>query len=128
MTVNSRRKGASFERQIVKDLCDHLGEGFTRNLDQTRDGGHDIKAPEWFPFALELKRYAKGSGCKPEWWAQAAAQAKAAGKLSAVIYQFDRRPVRCAVHLSALAPGLHGLIEMDFQTFCMVAREVACNG
>ena len=51
--VNSRNKGASFERDCVKILRAELGdvvdaESLKRNLDQWRDGGTDIIVGELF--------------------------------------------------------------------------------
>jgi hypothetical protein len=69
--VNGRNKGADFERSTAKELFRELGIGFKRDLEQTRTAGHADLIPDdpAFPFALELKRYAKGpiSGTD-KWW------------------------------------------------------------
>ena len=44
--INSRAKGAAGEREFCKELAEHLGDALVeplkRNLEQTRNGGHDI--------------------------------------------------------------------------------------
>ena len=54
MPVNSRGKGKRGELEFVNYLRDELGEGITRNLDQTRDGGRDILGVPGF--CIEVKR------------------------------------------------------------------------
>lgn len=104
MTINSRNKGASFERQIAIELELLTGVRFKRDLEQYRAGDHgDLipSDPAW-PFVLECKRYASGTGCTPAWKAQASKAAAAEGKLPAVIFKFDRRDVRVAMPLAEL--------------------------
>ena len=43
MGAMQRRKGATGERELIALLREHLGEELTRNLDQARDGGADLK-------------------------------------------------------------------------------------
>ena len=52
---NSRTKGATFEREVVNIIKEVLGEQVKRNLDQWRDGGHDIALG---PYMIECKRRA----------------------------------------------------------------------
>lgn len=54
---DSRRKGAEGER-----LADHLGVEITRNLLQSRQGGHDLSG---LPVALEAKRYSTTTPALP---------------------------------------------------------------
>jgi len=51
-----RTKGATFEREIVKDLVSRGFDDAKRNLEQTREGGGDINLPAHL---IECKRYAK---------------------------------------------------------------------
>ena len=44
--AGSRRKGASGEREFAAALDDLLGIRLTRNLEQSRGGGHDLELPE----------------------------------------------------------------------------------
>lgn len=106
--INSRAKGAQFERVIAQRLEGLTGITFKRNLEQVREVDHcDLVAddPAW-PFSLELKRYAAGTGCKPEWRAQSERAAAKVGKIPVVIYQFDRRDTFVSVPLSAIGLAL----------------------
>ncbi len=108
MTIDSRRKGAQFERLIAQRLEGLTGIPFQRNLEQVRAVDHcDLLPgdPAW-PFSLELKRYAAGTGCKPAWREQAIRAASKNGKIPAVVYQFDRRDVFVSVPLAAIGRAL----------------------
>ena len=130
--VNGRNKGASFEREVGKLLEDELGISFKRDLEQYRAADHgDLLASDPdFPFVIECKRYASGTGCKPAWWQQAQAAANAVGKMPCVIYKYDRRELRCVVPFTALyaAFGAHCVseyqAEMTLEAFCYITREI----
>ena len=126
--VNGRNKGASFERQIAADLQAELGISFKRDLEQYRAGAHADLIPDddAFPFTLELKRYKDGPvGGAKDWWSQVQVAAGREGKIPALIYKYDRQPVRCVIPLDALVNHKTGfLIEMDLEAFCYVAREI----
>jgi hypothetical protein len=124
--ANSRNKGASFERQIPTALFLETGITFKRNLEQSREAAHgDLIAddPAW-PFSCELKRYAKGVTCLAAWKDQSVKAADACGKLPCVIFKFDNAPIRVAVPLTALFWNVEGWAEIDFPTFCMLARDL----
>lgn len=130
--VNGRNKGAQFERSIAKMLEAELGISFKRDLEQYRASEHgDLIAddPAW-PFSLELKRYAQGTGCRQSWWVQACAAAEATGKLPCVIYKYDRRDIRCVVSFTALYRAFGSECKSDHQaevtleTLCWIAREI----
>ena len=57
--VNSRNKGASFERDVKNRLHDALGLEFRRVLDQWAEAGlPDLVCEDAaFPFVIECKRY-----------------------------------------------------------------------
>ena len=110
--VNSRTKGAQFEREVVNVFRDWLGDeatqGLRRNLTQYQvaDEG-DLKLG---PFLIECKRYAKGDIHQQWWWEQIL---KAAGEkyIPLLIYRFDRRPIRMVFPLHVVGlprePRLH---------------------
>lgn len=105
--INSRNKGATFERDIARELELLTGIRFARNLEQSRAVDHcDLlpSDPAW-PFSLELKRYSEGVGCKPAWWAQASRAANKIGKLPCVVYKYDRRDVRVCLPIQLLGNG-----------------------
>lgn len=56
MSKSQRTKGASGERDVCNLIKEHLGVEVKRNLNQTREGGADIKMP---PFSIEVKRRAR---------------------------------------------------------------------
>ena len=119
--VNGRNKGADFERSTAKALFLELGIGFKRDLEQTRTAGHGDLIPDdpAFPFELELKRYAHGpiSGTD-KWWQQVTTAAAKTNKLPALIYKYDRQPIRCVVELQGIR------CNISFEDFCYLTREI----
>ena len=103
--AHSRNKGATFERDIAAELFALTGVSFKRNLEQSREAAHGDLVPSDpdFPFSLELKRYHAGISCLAAWKAQSSRSAEACGKLPAVVFKFDRQPIRVAVQFKALA-------------------------
>ena len=133
MTINSRNKGATFERDIARELELLTGVSFKRNLEQSRAVDHCDLIPDdpAFPFSLELKRYAAGTGCKAAWKEQSARAACNAGKTPAVIFKFDRQDVRVAIPLCSVMGsdgwwfGREGpWVEMPLDAFACVASEI----
>tara|TARA_S200002703_G_C3703340_1_gene216026 strand:- start:162 stop:560 length:399 start_codon:yes stop_codon:yes gene_type:complete len=128
--VNSRAKGAQFERSIANYLWDNLGIKFKRDLEQYREGDHGDLVPERgvnFPFVIECKRYKSGDGMRPDWWGQASRAAKRAGKLPCVVYKFDHRDVRVVVPLHAVMyeEKDNGFVAvLDLEGFCYLVREM----
>ena len=125
--VNSRNKGAAYERTTAQELYNELGIKFKRDLEQYRAGAHaDLIADDPdFPFTLELKRYASGPvGGSPSWWKQVEVAAEREDKIPCLIYKYDRAKDRCVMPLSAVLHEGEGLIETDFETFCFIAREL----
>ena len=124
----SRDKGASGERELARLLADELGTAVTRNLAQSRSGGHDLDGCG--PFALEVKRAARATpALRTRWWAQAREQADRAGLLPALAYRQDRAGWRFVLPLSAVAPGAFGpwaddeLVEVELSAFAAIVRE-----
>ena len=125
--INGRTKGAQFERKIAKELFLELGLTFKRNLEQYRAGNHgDLTCDNSaFPWTIECKRYASGTGCRVGWMEQAQAAADAAKKMPAVVWQYDRRPVMVTIPLAAICDAREGYtVDLDFETFCYVTREL----
>jgi Holliday junction resolvase len=125
MAKMQRSKGARGERELARLLADELGTDITRNLLQTREGGHDL---EGLPFALEVKRQETLN--INAWWRQAVAQAEASGLSPALAYRQSRKPWKFIVRLSDVSSsvndtGLRCEIEMD--AFCYLIREMAAE-
>ena len=107
--VNSRNKGAAFERVIVRlinDFCEKRGldETVKRNLDQYQSKGMaDIY---WRNFAIECKCYAgKGTTFAQEkWWAQAC---ESAGEnlIPVLIYKYNRNKPRYVIPAALILNG-----------------------
>lgn len=101
MPINSRTKGAAFERLVVKKInkCleDNNQEGrVSRNFDQSwKSGLADIYFRD---FCIECKRYGKSNTnmYKQAWWEQVL---KSAGdKFTPIlIYKFDRKPIYAVI-------------------------------
>lgn len=135
--INGRQKGAAFERKIAGMLFDEIGIKFQRDIEQYRQSQlcdlRPIECDEW-PFAIECKRYASGNTFKPEWWGQTCVAAVKTNLEPALIYKYDRAPIRCVVSLNALAMSVGQnrniawmqTAELNFETFCYVARELMC--
>lgn len=143
--VNSRNKGASFERDIVKMLKAELGEyvipeSLKRNLDQWRDGGTDIIVGELF--AVECKRYASGNWYQQAWLDQAYHSAALLNMIPVLVWKFDRQPMRWTMPLYAIGREFaldnneHDFprdgnaikpITMDTETAMMIMREWLCG-
>lgn len=123
----SRNKGASFERHIARELEALTGIRFERNLEQVRTAAHgDLIAsdPAW-PFSCELKRYASGISCLTAWKDQATRAAKLCGKAPAVIFKFDRQPIRAAVPLTVICAGAPDeWAEISIEGLAYLAREI----
>lgn len=93
--INSRSKGQRGERAV----CDLLNSAvirvgqdlgmklpvFSRNLVQSRNGGHDLVGHDWI--AIEVKWYAEIKSHLPGWWAQTLRQAEAVNAEPVLIYK-----------------------------------------
>jgi len=139
--VNSRNKGASFERDCVKILRAELGdvvdaESLKRNLDQWRDGGTDIIVGELF--AVECKRYASGNWYQQAWLDQAYHSAALLNMIPVLVWKFDRQQMHWTMPLYAVGREFaldnseHDFpregnaispITMDTETAMMIMRE-----
>lgn len=107
MPINSRTKGANFEREIGNLLVEQLGllQPVKRILEQTRTKElPDLKLGRW---CIECKRYGDGAEPSADWWDQVLA-ATGKGELPALVYKFNRRPIKVRILASTLTS------ELDF--------------
>jgi Holliday junction resolvase len=123
MPINSRTKGASYERDIVKILNKFfLKNNFNfickRNLDQYQEAGQaDISG---FPYhSIECKHYKEGNWYKPDWWRQVCTSADAEGTIPVLIFKFNRVPTRVAIPLHAINPDF----EVDNQKIAVMSMD-----
>jgi len=130
MSAHSRTKGAAFERDVARALDLLTGIRFERNLEQVRtvDQGDLIPSDPAFPFLIECKRYGAGVTCLAAWKAQASRAAVSVGKIPAVVFRFDRQPVRVALPLAAICDGRTDApaewAEISLDGLAYVAREI----
>ena len=95
MMVDSRAKGAGFEREIATKIYEHLGVTVRRDLEQYREALHgDLIGLEGW--TIECKRYADNSSFlhKSEWWTQACNAARN-GEKPVLIYKLRVSAARC---------------------------------
>lgn len=128
--INSRAKGAQAERSFIKELSEHLGDALTqplkRNLEQTRNGGHDIEGLDGW--AIEIKRYRviKEADIN-RFWGQAVDQAKRIGATPVLAYREDFRSWRVRVPMGFMNAEWNAdvdfTIEVSLVAFATIVRE-----
>jgi Holliday junction resolvase len=137
--VNSRRKGADGERELVRQLHEALGVRMVRNLEQSRRGGHDLipdpdatgpVARSLARYAFEVKRHSRATPYLLKgWWAQSCAQAERVGLMPCLCYRENREGWRVVLPLAALWPGLpdgdglDGTVTLSVAAFAAIVRE-----
>ena len=105
MPINSRTKGASYERQVVGILneffsANNFAVSCKRNLDQYQEKHlPDINIPF---HAIECKHYKEGNSYKPDWWRQVCESAALDGSIPVLVYKFNRVPTKVCVPLHAI--------------------------
>ena len=129
--INSRAKGAQAERELCHALSDLLGETLVeplkRNLEQARNGGHDILGLDGW--ALEIKRYRTvKEGDLARFWEQAVDQAHRVSMRPVLAYREDFRSWRVRIKLSELwgegaDPGVDWTAELSLPAFAAIVRE-----
>ena len=114
MPVNSRAKGANFEREIgnllVKDL--NLNNPVKRILEQTRTKElPDLMLGRW---CIECKAYGSGAEPRPDWWEQVLASSKAENLKPALVYKFNNRPIKVRVLANSINKDIkNNLVTVD---------------
>lgn len=124
--VNGKAKGASAERELA-ELLTYWGSLASvtlilkRNLEQTRNGGHDLTGLEQYGLAVECKRVEKLD--LPAWWAQAERQANVISCLPVLAYKQNRKPwcfkirITAAIEANGRWVTIPADVEMDMLTF-----------
>lgn len=131
--INSRTKGKTAERELIGELKKLLPEELTnelsRNLDQTRSGGHDILGLDGW--AVEVKRYAEFTPADmANCWQQTVDQARKVGARPALCYRADRREWRAVVNASDLmqvevSSAYRFTMDMSLQMFARIVADIA---
>ena len=115
MGAYERRKGASFEREIVNELKPIFPRA-RRGLGQARDGG-EIPDVNGTPFWIECKR---GKSCSPQ---AAMAQARFATAQCEIKYGKPRKPPIAVLRRD----GDTALVVMDLETFKKLAEHLPAH-
>ncbi|HPQ97605.1 MAG: hypothetical protein KDI44_12855 [Thiothrix sp.] len=137
--MNSRTKGKQGELEFAHLLHDHLGVKITRNLEQSRNGGHDLRVHEGEQspaatalrrFAMEVKRYGTVTpGDIASWWGQAVRQAQQVGALPLLAYRANRADWSVMIPLGALVADctdnreLAYAVTLKIEAFALLIRE-----
>ena len=114
MPVNSRAKGANLEREIgnllVQDL--NLINPVKRILEQTRTKElPDLRLGRW---CIECKRYGDGGEPPKDWWEQVLRSCSEASLMPALVYKFNRRPIKVRLLASSINPNIQNkLVTVD---------------
>lgn len=127
--INSRAKGKSAERELIGELKrllpPEMTSELTRNLDQTRDGGHDILGLDGW--AIEVKRYAQVLPADlVRFWTQACEQsARIDGTRPVLCFRADRREWRVVLSMRDVAGWFchdtyENTVEMSLDVFCQL--------
>ena len=112
MSINSRNKGAAFERQIANALIEDLNlqNPVKRILEQTRTKElPDLMLGTW---CIECKAYGAGAEPRPDWWEQVLASSSGQGLKPALVYKFNNRPIKVRV----LANSINKEIKNNLET------------
>lgn len=96
----AKAKGANGERELAILLTSMASVHgikleLSRNLEQTRGGGHDLCGLEEYGMAVEVKRVEAKTLSK--WWDQAVRQGKKAGCIPVLAWRQNRQPWRFRV-------------------------------
>ncbi len=107
MVINSRAKGAKFERQIANLLIQDLNlkNPIKRILEQTRTKElPDLILGRW---CIECKAYGSGAEPRPEWWRQVIASSKRNDLIPALVYKFNNKPIKVRIMAKMLNSKLN---------------------
>ena len=114
MSINSRNKGAAFERQIAKALIEDLNlkNPVKRILEQTRTKElPDLMLGTW---CIECKAYGTGAEPRPHWWDQVLTSSNQHNLKPALVYKFNNRPIKVRILASSLNKDIkNDLVTVD---------------
>ena len=127
MSVNSRTKGANFEREIGNLLVENLQlkNPVKRILEQTRTKElPDLTLGRW---CIECKRYGDGSEPHPEWWAQVLQSSRQAESIPALVYKFNRKPIKVRILASSINTEIENqdiTVDLSWEDFISIIKEL----
>ena len=127
MPVNSRAKGANFEREIGNLLVQDLGlkNPVKRILEQTRTKElPDLMMGRW---CIECKRYGDGSEPSEEWWNQVLIASSNDDQIPALVYKFNRKPSKVRILASCINKDIQNndiTVDLSWQDFISIIKEL----
>ena len=114
MSINSRNKGAAFERQIANALIEDLSlkNPVKRILEQTRTKElPDLMLGTW---CIECKAYGSGAEPRSDWWDQVIASSSGSNLKPALVYKFNNRPIKVRVLANTINKDIkNNLVTVD---------------
>lgn len=119
--INGIKKGKAGEREAANWLAKifNLSEAPTRNLKQTREGGHDLNGFQ--PFCIEVKR--QETLAKRDWWLQVTSSVTEEYNIPVVMYRQNRKKWKFLI--SAIYIGVDtGFIELEAREFELWANKI----
>ena len=125
--VDSRNKGAAFERDIVKRLNGFFDESSLdvrckRNLDQYQ--AKDLCDIEIPVNAIECKAYKTGKWFMSGWWEQVCSAA--GDRIPCLVWKFNNQPIRVTLPIWAINPGFEDsevVIVVSFDDWLDILRK-----
>lgn len=141
--INSRAKGQTAEREFAALVYDNLNVKLSRNLAQTRNGGHDlVPEPGQFGgvarifdrFAIEVKRRAVAPkrADLERFWAQACQQAEVSDLVPVLAVRANGNKhwavwvplTLCGIHWDVSHGGIDYAVPLSFPAFCGIVRSL----
>ena len=127
MPVNSRAKGANFEREIGNLLVKDLGlkNPVKRILEQTRTKElPDLMLGRW---CIEYKRYGDGSEPSADWWNQVLIASRNDNQIPALVYKFNRKPLKVRILASSINTEIENqdiTVDLSWEDFISIIKEL----
>ena len=127
MSINSRNKGAAFERQIANALIEDLNlkNPVKRILEQTRTKElPDLMLGRW---CIECKRYGDGSEPSGDWWNQVLAASSNDNQIPALVYKFNRKPLKVRILASSINSEIQNknlTVDLSWEDFIAIIKEL----
>ena len=127
MAINSRTKGANFEREIGNLLQEKLSltNPVKRILEQTRTKElPDLKMGRW---CIECKRYGDGSEPSADWWNQVLIASRNDNQIPALVYKFNRKPLKVRILASSINTEIENqdiTVDLSWEDFISIIKEL----
>lgn len=94
----SRDKGKRGEREFAALISELTGYELTRNLNQSRESGHDLNGIEWISLEVKNQNVLKIN----DWWKQTVEQAKSCNKVPVLAYKIPYSGWRVRMQITEL--------------------------